>query len=301
MSQHDYSIANDTGANVRADLNNLAAAAATNNAGSSAPSTTYAHMWWADETNGVLKQRNAANTNWIIRAPLAATLVETKSSAYTLAVSDYGRTLLLSGTWTLSVTAVATLADGWHVELVNTGTGVVTIDPNASETIDGATTMVLTPGERCRIRCSGSALYSASKNAVRRFFADKNATDQTTVSTATKVTFGTERYDRGGIYDAANSQITGVEGRLSGAAAIFYSAGIVDQVQFGLALWKNGTLHRQLAVVTASGTGTLVVSGTFQEESVASDTWEIRTVFGGGGTVTIGGATTSSYFFAEAA
>jgi hypothetical protein len=298
MSQHDYAIANDTGANVRADINNLAAAAATNNAGSSAPSTTYAHMWWADETNGVLKQRNAANTNWIIRAPLASTLVETKSSAYTLAVSDYGRTLLLSGTWTLSVTAVATLGDGWHVELVNTGTGVITIDPNASETIDGATTMVLTPGERCRIRCSGSALYSASKNAVRRARADKNATDQTSATNGTKVTFATERYDRGGIYDAANSQFTGIEGLFEGAASIFISSGVNDQGQYGLALWKNGSLLRQLMVVTASGTSGLVAHGTWQEESAASDTWDVRVVCGS--TVTIGGATTSTYIFGRA-
>jgi hypothetical protein len=299
MSQHDYAIANDTGANVRADINNLAAAVATNNAGSSAPSTTYAHMWWADETNGVLKQRNAANTGWIARAPLASTLVESKSSAYTLAVSDYGRTLLLSGTWTLSVTAVATLADGWHVELINTGAGVITIDPNASETIDGATTMVLTPGERCRIRCSGSALYSASKHAVRRAFADKGATDQTSVSSGAKVTFGTERYDRGGIYDAANSQFTGIEGLFEGGAAIYISSGVTDQQQYAINLYKNGSLHRQLMVVTASGAGSLVLSGTWQEESVASDTWAIY-VTQSTGAVTINGATTSTYFFGRA-
>lgn len=298
MAQHDYSIANDTGANVRADINNLAAAAATNNAGASAPSTTYARMWWPDETNGILKQRNSANSAWVNRGPLADTLTETKSGAYTLVVSDYGRTLLLSGTWTLSVTAAATLGDGWQVELVNTGTGVITIDPNASETIDGATTMVLTPGERCRIRCSGSAFYSASKNAVRRFFADKNATDQTSVTNNTKVTFATERYDRGGIYDSANSQITGVEGLLEGSAGIYISSGVTDQTQYGINLYKNGSLHRQLQVIPASGTGGLVLCGSFQEESVASDTWEIR--YSGATTVTISGATTSTYFFARA-
>jgi hypothetical protein len=298
MSQHDYGIANDTGANVRADINNLAGAVATNNAGASAPSTTYAHMWWADETNGVLKQRNSANSAWIIRAPLATTLVETKSGAYTLAVSDYGRTLLLSGTWTLSVTAAATLADGWHVELVNVGTGVITIDPNGSETVDGATTMALTPGERAHLRCSGSAFYATAKLAPRRARADKNATDQTSATNGTKVTFATERYDRGGIYDAANSQFTGIEGLFEGGASIFISSGVTDQFQYGLALWKNGSLLRQLMVVTASGTAGLVAHGTWQEESVASDTWDVRVVCGS--TVTIGGATTSTYLFGRA-
>ena len=42
MSQHDMIIDNSTGANVRADINNALGAIATNNSGSSAPSTTYA-------------------------------------------------------------------------------------------------------------------------------------------------------------------------------------------------------------------------------------------------------------------
>lgn len=34
------------------------------NSGGSAPSTTEADMWWMDTTNGLLKQRNAANSGW---------------------------------------------------------------------------------------------------------------------------------------------------------------------------------------------------------------------------------------------
>ncbi len=65
MSQHDYNIANADGATVRADLNTLFQAMAELNSGASAPSTTFAYMWWADTTTGILKQRNAANTNWV--------------------------------------------------------------------------------------------------------------------------------------------------------------------------------------------------------------------------------------------
>lgn len=66
MSQADGTIQNDTGANVRADLNNNFAACFTNNSGSAAPSTTFAYMWWADTTNNQLKLRNGANTDWIV-------------------------------------------------------------------------------------------------------------------------------------------------------------------------------------------------------------------------------------------
>ena len=65
MSSHDYVIANDTGANVRADLNLALLAIQSQNSGTSAPSTMYAYQFWADTTTGILKQRNAANNAWI--------------------------------------------------------------------------------------------------------------------------------------------------------------------------------------------------------------------------------------------
>ena len=65
MAEHDYSIANDTGANVRADINNALSAIASNNSKATEPSTTFAYMWWADTGSGILKQRNAANNAWI--------------------------------------------------------------------------------------------------------------------------------------------------------------------------------------------------------------------------------------------
>jgi hypothetical protein len=71
MAQHDYIIDNATGATVRADLNNVLAAIATLNSGSTAPATTYAYQPWADTATGLLKLRNAANTGWITVGTLA--------------------------------------------------------------------------------------------------------------------------------------------------------------------------------------------------------------------------------------
>ena len=69
MAQSDQSIANDTGANVRADLNDNLAALFSNNSGSSAPSTTTAYMWWADTNAGELKIRNGADSAFLTFAP----------------------------------------------------------------------------------------------------------------------------------------------------------------------------------------------------------------------------------------
>jgi hypothetical protein len=65
VAQHDYVIANGTGAAVRSDINGALGAIVTNNSGATEPSTTYAFQLWADTTTGLLKIRNAANSAWV--------------------------------------------------------------------------------------------------------------------------------------------------------------------------------------------------------------------------------------------
>jgi hypothetical protein len=63
--QADLNVANQSGAGFRADLNNQLLTLGTLSSGAAAPSTTYAYQLWADTTNGVLKQRDSANSAWI--------------------------------------------------------------------------------------------------------------------------------------------------------------------------------------------------------------------------------------------
>ncbi len=65
MATHDYNIANQTGADFRADLNNALLAIVSNNSNATSPSTTYAYQLWVDTANNVLKLRNSANSDWI--------------------------------------------------------------------------------------------------------------------------------------------------------------------------------------------------------------------------------------------
>ena len=65
MAEHDYVIANGTGAAVRADLNNALAAIVSNNSKSSDPSTTFAYQWYVDTGDNTLYIRNAANNAWV--------------------------------------------------------------------------------------------------------------------------------------------------------------------------------------------------------------------------------------------
>lgn len=66
MATHDYVINDQTTPAFRSDLNNALAAIASNNSNATAPTTTYAGMWWNDTTSNYLKIRNAADSAWII-------------------------------------------------------------------------------------------------------------------------------------------------------------------------------------------------------------------------------------------
>lgn len=81
MANHDYVIANGTGAAVRSDLNNALAAIVSNNSSSSEPSTRYAYQWWADTTTNKLKLRNSANNAWNTICELDGTMLMEDGSA----------------------------------------------------------------------------------------------------------------------------------------------------------------------------------------------------------------------------
>ena len=65
MSQHDFTISNQTFPAFRSDLNNALQALVSVSAGASAPTTTFAYQLWYDSTNDILKMRNAADDAWI--------------------------------------------------------------------------------------------------------------------------------------------------------------------------------------------------------------------------------------------
>jgi hypothetical protein len=163
-AQHDQNIANADGATVRADINNALAALFGLSSGSSAPATTIAYMLWADTANNLLKQRNAANTGWLVRSSLTESFVVARSSNTILAAGDFGKVFNATSTFTQTLTAAATLGDGWFCFYRNNGTGVITLDANSTETIDGDTTAKLQPGDSAILYCNGSAFITIGKS-----------------------------------------------------------------------------------------------------------------------------------------
>jgi microcystin-dependent protein len=78
----------------------------------------------------------------------AAREVVAISGTATLALADLGNTVVFSGASaaTLNLPAVATVPNGAGWLIRNAGSAALTIDPNASETINGLSVLVLPPG-----------------------------------------------------------------------------------------------------------------------------------------------------------
>jgi len=118
----------------------------------------------SDGTNGqVLTTDGAGAVTFADAGGGSSTItVDSKTAAYTIVSGDVGKLISFSGgSYTASLTAAATLGNGFYVYIENNAannqnTHVVTIDPDASETIDGRSTMPLRQGQRILIVCDGS-------------------------------------------------------------------------------------------------------------------------------------------------
>lgn len=108
MATHDYSLANQSGAAFRGDLNNALSAIASNNSSSTPPATTFAHQWHYDTSDTTLKIRNAANSAYINVSAVGG--AETANFGLALAASPsftgtatFAGNILMSGTGTLDL------------------------------------------------------------------------------------------------------------------------------------------------------------------------------------------------------
>lgn len=132
------------------------------------------------------------------------------------------------------------------------------------------------------------------------FSAHKNGTDQTAVVTATdtKVTFGTEVYDNGGLFDAVtNHRWIPPPGTIRITAACTVSAS-VDQTEILTYVFKNGASFK-IGRIQGSGTGTLATPIVVEDESNGTDYYEIFFRHSSGADRSILGTSTLTYVMAS--
>lgn len=90
------------------------------------------------------------------------TVTENRSSNTILTLSDSGKVLFLTGGFTQTLEAAATLGAGWSIRLVNVGGSDIVVDPANSELIGGNATYTLTPTTSVDIYCDGVGFQIAS-------------------------------------------------------------------------------------------------------------------------------------------
>jgi len=75
-----------------------------------------------------------------------------RAANYTVTPGDHGTVFEGTGSWTLTLPALAIAGSGFFVRLENVGAGLIVIDGDGAETIDGQTTIVVPPGFGATVR-----------------------------------------------------------------------------------------------------------------------------------------------------
>lgn len=250
MSIHDMNIANQGFPAFRSDLNNALSALVSNSSSATEPTTTFAYQFWADTTNDLLKQRNAANDGWIslltlsTGAPVNVTNDAISEGNSSVEVVDSGTgyvTVVVDGSETARFTdsgvSVAGNIDGDYLE-------IITADAQTQAVFDGVT------GGNAR----GLRVATANRGGTNNLDAILDA--QGAVGAGGHLIFQTKSTTHGYIDDEGNFAFNSGYG----------SAGIV----YGCRAWVNfngtGTVairdSGNVSSITDSGTGTYTVNFT---------------------------------------
>jgi hypothetical protein len=108
--------------------------------------------------------RSARTANTILGAADSGTLIE-----YT------------ANTFTQTITAAATLGAGWFVYLKNSGTGLITLDPDGAETIDGDATRIIGINGWLVLQCDGSNFNIVAQSDYKRTLLSINTLSATSI------------------------------------------------------------------------------------------------------------------------
>ena len=111
MTQADFTIANQTFPNTRTELNTSLQALATNSAGNSAPSTTFASQWWFDSDGNQLYIRNKDNDAWVKVVTIGATSDKIDSIADSISIASTGGVTITTADNSDNLTLTSTDAD----------------------------------------------------------------------------------------------------------------------------------------------------------------------------------------------
>jgi len=131
--------------------------------GGSPGSLTRATILASSNSGGLVALPAGTKDVFSVVDPAAREVIAIAATA-NLALADIGNTVVFSGAAaaTLNLPAVSAVAAGAGWLVMNLGNAALTIDPNASETINGQATIALQPGMTANILRLGGAQWVAS-------------------------------------------------------------------------------------------------------------------------------------------
>ena len=257
MSQNDFTIANQGFPAFRADLNSALQALASNSSGTSAPSTTFANMWWYDSSNNIMYIRNEDNDAWIKFAELDQTNDKFVLSG-TLQLDD--GTVSAPALTFNSDTNMGIYRGGTDIlKFVTAGTDAITID--ASQLVGIGTTpstrfhvYQATGNTALRVESAGTNSQSSInlKNDARRYDIGINSSDAFFISddTASSTRMTITSAGNVGISDSSPSSKLTVGGSATTTAKP--TVAIVDTTS-GATMTMRGLSPKIAFDVTSSG------------------------------------------------
>lgn len=133
---------------------------------------------------------------WVVFADWRKQSIQAKTAAYSIVPSDIGSIIAVSTTAIVSASPSTTVGTGFHIELRNTGTGIVTFDPDGSEVVKDnvsvtQTAIYLHRGQHVRMVNDGTAwLVAEDARAPYETWAVAMSDETTSITSgAAKTTF----------------------------------------------------------------------------------------------------------------
>lgn len=169
--------------------------------GSGAAANLLTWQFHLDKIGGPLKTAlESVNTNItaaFAKVPFIDTVALT--SAHTQVTGDRGKLYTVaSGTFTIDLLASATAGDGFSFGVQNNGSGVVTLDPNGAETINGSATLAVQTGEGGLFVTDGTNwygfLFSLSELGITATVAELNELDASAAAVSNYGNTGVRHY-----------------------------------------------------------------------------------------------------------
>jgi len=186
--------------------------------------------------------------------------ISNKTGAYTVVAGDLGTIInCTSGTFTVSLTAAATLGSGFNCWVWNTSATIadtITIDPNGAETIDGLSTLILRRGEGTQIVCNGTNWQTGDKKTMRGYAEKMYANDPRAIATGDRsFAIGTSSTEASG----SNSVAIGIDTQAT-ALYSFAAGGSKAQSNYSTSIGRNSAAQNSN---TVTGAGATALGGSY--------------------------------------